>query len=86
MMTCRELTDFLSDYVADELPGHVRREFEFHLKLCRDCKVFIVQFRETVLAGQDAFEDVPGAAPMPEELIRAIMQAVGRTGPPHGSS
>ena len=45
MMTCRELTDFLSDYVADDLPDHVQREFEFHLRLCRDCKVFMVQFR-----------------------------------------
>lgn len=85
MMTCRELTDFLSDYVADDLPDHIQREFEFHLRLCRDCKVFMVQFRETVHAGQDAFADAPGAAPMPEGLIRAIMLAVTRTRPPDGS-
>lgn len=86
MMTCRELTDFLSDYVSDELPAHVQREFEFHLRLCRDCKVFMVQFRETILAGRDAFADAPGTAPMPEELIRAIMQTVIGTRPPDGSS
>jgi anti-sigma factor RsiW len=82
MMTCRELTDFLSDYVAEELPSVVSREFEIHVRLCRDCKVFLAQFRETVAAGRGAVDDVPDV-PIPEDLVRAIMQAVSATRPDH---
>ena len=81
MMTCRELTEFLSDYVAGDLPGEVSRTFEFHLKLCGDCHRFMVQFRETVHAGQAAFHEPGARPPLPEDLVSAIMAAV-RQAPP----
>lgn len=81
MMTCRELTEFLSDYVAGELPQEVSSTFEFHLKLCRDCHRFMVQFRETVRAGQTAFEPAPSHPPLPEDLVSAVMAAIRETPP-----
>lgn len=74
MMTCRELTEFLSDYISDDLPEPVSREFSLHVKLCRDCKVFLNQFRNTVAAGRSC-ED-KRETPIPEDLVRAIMKAV----------
>lgn len=76
MMTCRELTDFLSDYVADELPREVSRSFEFHLKLCGDCHRFMVQFRETVHAGRVACGEQAAPPRIPEDLVAAIMAAI----------
>jgi len=36
-MKCRELADFLMDYVSGELPEESRTHFEFHLTKCRNC-------------------------------------------------
>ena len=76
MMTCRELTDFLSDYVGDELPQPVRRRFKFHLWMCRNCWIYVSQFRETVAAGKRVCDDAPVDGPIPEEVVQAIMGSV----------
>ena len=83
MMTCRELTEFLSDYLAGDLPGPVTRTFEFHLKLCGACREFMVQFRQTVDATTLCCQD-PAAirAALPEEVVAAIMAAVKEGTPP----
>ena len=76
-MTCRECADFLSDYLAGELPADVVATFERHLTLCPNCVTYLEQLRQTIVAGQKAFEEEPGAPPpeIPEELIRAILAA-----------
>jgi anti-sigma factor RsiW len=76
-VTCRECAEFLSDYLAGELSVEVRATFERHLTLCPNCETYLEQLRETIIAGQRAFEDDPGAPEpeIPEELIRAILAA-----------
>lgn len=71
-MTCRECGEFLSDYLAGELPSDVRSTFERHLSLCPNCVTYLEQYRATVRAGQAAFGD-DAEADVPEELIRAIL-------------
>jgi len=53
-MNCRDATDFLMDYVARELAPEVCGEFELHLSRCSNCRVFLLQYRETILAGRSA--------------------------------
>jgi len=76
-VTCRECDEFLSDYLAGELPAEVVTTFETHLSRCRNCVTYMEQYRETILAGQRACEAGAADAPpeMPEELIRAILAA-----------
>lgn len=74
-MTCRELSDFLADYVAGELPPQVLAEFETHTDDCGNCLTFLAQYRLTARAGADAFSDLPADA-LPEELVVAILAAV----------
>ena len=76
-MTCRELADFISDYLAGELPGEIRVPFEHHLSLCPNCVNYISSLRSTVDLSRRAFEQQPMAPPlpMPEELVRAILAA-----------
>ena len=73
-MTCRECSEFLSDYLEGELAHEVRAVFERHLSLCPNCEIYLAQFRATVLAGQRAFDD-DASGVVPEELIRAILAA-----------
>jgi anti-sigma factor RsiW len=73
-MTCRECSEFLSDYLDGDLAPEVRQVFEHHLSLCPNCVTYLDQFRLTVRAGQEAFGDSAADEPdVPEELIRAIL-------------
>lgn len=74
-MTCRELEEFLMDYVSNELPAETRDPFEVHLARCPNCVEYVHQYRITIEAGQKAFcvdDDLPE---VPEELVRAILLA-----------
>lgn len=72
--TCQEMLDFLSDYLADELPAEVKASFERHLALCPDCVNYVESFRMTVESAKAAYADPP-AAPLPEQLVQAILQS-----------
>lgn len=76
-MTCRELADFLMDYLAEELPGDVRAAFDRHLSLCPNCVAYMATYRTTIELGRRAFadEDAEVAPEVPPELVRAILAA-----------
>ena len=79
-MKCRELAEFLNDYVSGELPEENRVHFEFHLSKCKNCHEYLVQYEVTIKAGKiacDEMSDEMGA--MPEELIKAVLLARAKT-------
>ncbi|PYQ61873.1 MAG: hypothetical protein DMF58_03315 [Acidobacteria bacterium] len=69
-MTCRELIDFIADYLVGELGESERSEFERHLILCPSCRAYLASYRQTLelLADDAVIEDVP------EELVQAILK------------
>lgn len=76
-MNCRELAEFLSDYVDGELPADVRARFDEHLGECETCRVYLATFRQTLQLAREAHgaDDAPTATEMPEALVRAILAA-----------
>ena len=78
-MTCRELIEFLLDYVEGELPAEQRRLFEQHIEICPDCAAYLDSYRQTIKLSRDAFnrsdEELP--ADVPDELVAAILAARG---------
>ena len=74
-MTCRECSEFLSDYVDGELELDIRAVFERHLAACPNCLIYLEQFSATVKAGRQAFADdfSDETCQLPEDLIRAIL-------------
>ena len=74
-MKCRECDEFLGDYVAGELPADVLATFEEHLARCRNCRVYLEQYRATIKAGKTASDAYREGLRMPEELIQAILAA-----------
>jgi anti-sigma factor RsiW len=76
-MTCRELADFLMDYVSGELPPDVLAEFERHLNACHNCREYLVEYRAATEAGKLActHADDPVPADVPEDLVQAILEA-----------
>jgi anti-sigma factor RsiW len=77
-MTCRDLIDFLDDYVDERLSLIERAKFELHLAACRDCRNYLASYRETVRLARAAGATEETAAEMPADLVRAIMDSRGR--------
>ncbi len=77
-MTCRELTEFLGDYIADTLGEQCRDAFKAHLQECSDCVKYLNSYRRTIELGKEAMAQPSiSAAPLelPEGLKHAILAA-----------
>ncbi len=79
MITCRELLDFLHDYVEGTLSANDRAKFERHLSVCDPCVHYLAEYRKTIRLAKSAngakeTNDTP-AEPLPEALVRAILEA-----------
>ena len=78
MMTCEAFENFIDDYLDDTLSGRQKFVFETHLKLCRECREYLEEYRTNIfLAKQQAFlpatdVDMDG---VPNDLIDAILAA-----------
>jgi anti-sigma factor RsiW len=79
-MTCRELLDFLDDWVSGDLPRDVRGRFDGHLGGCAECVAYLGSYEDTIRLGKAAFgpPDDPVPADVPEGLVRAILAARDR--------
>jgi anti-sigma factor RsiW len=72
-MNCRDLSRFLDEYVAGELPPNVASEFELHISRCGNCDTYLLQYKETISMGRAAAGEIGEA---PEELIQAIISSL----------
>jgi anti-sigma factor RsiW len=76
-MTCRQLIEFLGEYLDGELSERERTEFDRHLSVCAACVAYLQNYKRTIALGQKAFEDEEQDVPpeVPAELIEAILAA-----------
>jgi anti-sigma factor RsiW len=76
-MTCREVTEFLSEYLSGELPSAQRAAFDAHLRECPECVTYLQSYKETVKLGKGVFRhpDEPVPDDVPEEFVQAILAA-----------
>lgn len=77
MITCRELEEFITDYLGGTLDGRQRFVFRLHLVLCRECRDYLAMYEQAVALGKSAFQDAGDTVPedFPEDLVRAIVAA-----------
>lgn len=71
-MTCRDVLQFLMEYLSGELSAEQSAGFEAHLLRCPSCVNFLNSYRQTVALGQGLSEGEAGEE-VPEELLRAIL-------------
>lgn len=71
-ITCRQLIEFIADYLRGELDAMARGDFERHLEKCSSCQAYLDSYRKTVDIVVAVFDDAP-AADVPEELVQAIL-------------
>ena len=73
-MTCRELIEFLEEYLEGELTPSQRRSFEAHIDECLECKSYLDSYRQTIRLSKSALspdDSIP--AGVPEDLVKAIL-------------
>jgi anti-sigma factor RsiW len=77
LLTCKQLLDFLDDYVGDALSPEERAEFERHLGLCPPCVSYLDGYKETMRLGCAALAPSDDAPPedVPADLVSAILAA-----------
>jgi hypothetical protein len=73
-MTCREMTSFLEEYMAGELPDAVRLEVVKHTSDCGVGLGSVAQYRPTGRAAGALAAEPPH--PLPPALVAAILAAV----------
>lgn len=80
-MTCREVGDFLMDYLNGELSEAQRAVFEEHLGDCSDCVAYLQSYEMTVKAARltGGAADDRSLDQVPEDLVRAILAARSRS-------
>ena len=60
MLTCRELTELVTDYLESRLSIGQRLRFEMHIGMCSDCRAYLRQMKQTVhTLGKLPEESVP---------------------------
>ena len=81
-MTCREVSEFLDDYISGELPPDRRMVFDRHIAACRDCQNYLGSYKQTMqlskLAMTQPEDSVPGD--VPEALVSAVLAARAKSG------
>jgi len=79
LLTCRELIDFIVDYLDGTLTSDERADFDAHLAVCPHCVDYLDEYRATVEAGRASYLDREGPVPdeVPADLV-AVVLAVRR--------
>lgn len=81
MMTCRDVEGFLDDYLERALPWRTRLRFEFHLRMCSECRRYIARYRRAIELGQRLLSpepERPAQPEVPEDLVQAILGSIAR--------
>jgi anti-sigma factor RsiW len=76
-ITCRQLIDFIADYLDGTLALDQRFEFERHLSVCPSCVAYLDGYRKVVALGRAtaAANDDPATGAFPEGLVQAVRAA-----------
>ena len=76
-MTCREVKDFLVEYLTGTLPALELSEFRTHLAACPECGQFVCASRDLLRLSRYAVRNLNDPRPedVPEALLRDIIAA-----------
>jgi predicted anti-sigma-YlaC factor YlaD len=68
MLTCKEVTEVVTDYLEGRQPFLERVRFELHLGMCRHCRAYLRQMRATI----ETIGSLPGES-IPPEMIQQLL-------------
>ena len=77
-LTCRELVGFAADWIDGKLDVTERTRCDAHVAACPDCATYLRTYAETIRLAKAAHADEPTSPDVPEDLVRAILDAQRR--------
>ena len=70
-LTCKELTEVLTDYLEGVMPLEDRARFEAHLAICEGCVTYVDHMRQVIATVHELrADDVEATAP--DDLLEAF--------------
>ena len=77
MITCTEFEEFVISYLEGDLSSKQKSLFEWHIRLCRECREYLAAYQRSIELGQAVLHapDQSLPADVPEDLIKAILKA-----------
>jgi anti-sigma factor RsiW len=70
-ITCRELTEVVTDYLEGVMPAAERARLDAHLELCEGCVNYVAQMRQTIRAVGELDADEVEAT-VPDDVLAAF--------------
>jgi len=70
-ITCRELIDFIADYLERSLSVQQQLDFDRHLSVCLSCRAYLDSYETTIRLAKSHDTSLDDA---PAELIAAILE------------
>ncbi len=78
-ITCRELIDFIADYLEGALTEVQIEDFQRHLAVCPSCRAYLATYQEMIRAEKLTLRyDDTANEDAPEELVQAILEITRR--------
>lgn len=76
-ITCRQLIEFIADYLDGSLPPVERHEFDRHLRVCPSCVAYLASYQRTIELGRSMLSPTEESASkfVPEGVIEAMRLA-----------
>jgi len=76
-LTCRQVEQFLLDYLEGQVSLWTWCKFRYHLLFCDDCRKYLEDYRHAVALGRRIFAnpDDEAAGNVPDGILEAILKA-----------
>jgi predicted anti-sigma-YlaC factor YlaD len=74
VITCRQLIDFIADYLAGELDVESGALFERHLEVCPSCLAYLDSYVVTMTITRHLDDEDAPLEGIPEPLVQAILR------------
>lgn len=78
MITCVEFENFVLSYLEGELSAKQRSVFEWHLRLCAECREYLAAYQRSLEIGRAVLNSPNDPVPqdVPEDLIKAVLDSL----------
>jgi predicted anti-sigma-YlaC factor YlaD len=73
MLTCRQMTELITDYLEGRLPWMDRARFRLHVGMCKNCREYLKQMKLSV-----AVLGAMPVEPVPDDVMEALLARFAR--------
>jgi predicted anti-sigma-YlaC factor YlaD len=73
MLTCRQMTELITDYLEGRLPWMDRARFRLHIGMCKNCREYLKQMKLSV-----AVLGAMPVEPVPDEVMEELLARFAR--------